>query len=208
MKSAFKLKFHLSLTSLVLAYSGLSFAQDVNAPAPSASTTPTPDAKTNTRALQPGQVQVKVTNVTPTVVPPQEGSNNPSMAYYVVTFEYSGQVFTTQLPYDPGEFLIIQSTPPSQINAQAQGIPPSPNADPQAGAAINTLPAVAGAVQPIYIVPPPDFYPYPYPYPFFVGGYFAAYPYRFGGGFYPGYYHGNWGHRAGFGGGGRGHGRR
>jgi hypothetical protein len=208
MKSAFKLKFHLSLTSLVLAYAGLSLAQDVSPPPPSASVSPTPGADAKARVLQPGQEQVKVTSVTPTVVPPQEGSNNPSMAFYVVTFEYSGQVFTTQLPYDPGEYLVIQSTPPAPVNTQTQGIAPAPNVDPQTGAVVNTLPTVTGAVQPIYIVPPPDFYPYAYPYPFFVGGYFAAFPYRYGGGFYPGYYHGNWGHRGGFGGGGRGHGHR
>ncbi len=206
MKFTSKLNIHLSLTSLVLAYAGLSLAQDVSAPPPNASTTAAQGA--STRALQPGQVQVKVTSVTPTVVPPQEGNNTPSMAFYVVTFEYSGQVFTTQLPYDPGEFLIIQSTPPAQMSAQAPGNMTTSSAEPQVGAPAGTLPTVVGAVQPIYIVPPADFYPYSYPYPFFVGGYFAAFPYRLGGGFYPGYYHGNWGHRAGFGGGGRGHGRR
>jgi hypothetical protein len=223
MKLVSNMKIRWSLACLVWVYSALGFAQELNAPPPNPNTNPATNANPSSpankdvspRPLLPGQLQVKVTSVTPTVVPPQEGSGNTkSSVFYTVNFEYSGQIFTTQLPYDPGEYLVIQSTPPAPLNgptqsnnnvAQSGEVPPgalAPNSV--------TSPPVIGNVQPIYIVPPPELYsyPYPYPYPFGFGGFIVAYPYRWGGGFYPGYYHGGWAHHAGFGGGGRGHGRR
>jgi hypothetical protein len=202
MKSVLRLRILLPFTVLLCAQASVSFAQDQSAPpAPSSTMVMSSVGK----ALLPNQVQVKVTSVTPTVVPPQDGSNKPSMAFYVVNFEYSGETFTTQLPYDPGEFLIIQPTPPAQDNSSNPNDTNASNADSNAPMQLPPSPvtSVAG-LQPMYIVPPPDLYPYPYGF----GGYFAAFPYRFGGGFYSGYYHGHWGHRSGFGGGGRGHGRR
>lgn len=105
------------------------------------------------------QEQARVLSSTPVLVP----GSVPAQTAYNVVYEYAGQQYSVQFPYDPGAFVSLQITP----------IAPAP---------------VVQAPQPVYVQPMPPVTvvnpvlvsPYPGPY------YYGPPPFTFNFGF--GYY--------------------
>ena len=114
---------------------------------------------------------------------------------YQVIFEFKGQTFSTQLPFDPGEQLLIQDTPPQISNAAPTNLATS-------------LGNLTYTPNELYILPPVGLNLSPYP----SYGFFTAFPVYFSGGYYhrlPGRFHLNHGDRIHLNGGGfRGRGRK
>jgi len=103
----------------------------------------------------------------PDLKPVLPGHPTSVQAEFQVIFEFKGQTFSTQLPFDPGEYLLIQDTPPQNPNTQEASAVTAPG----------NLNYVSNN---LYVLPPigTNFYPYP------AYGFYTAFPVYFGGGFY------------------------
>lgn len=109
--------------------------------------------------LSMAQEQVRVLSSTPVLVP----GSVPAQTAYNVVYEYAGQQYSVQFPYDPGAFVSLQITP----------MAPAPVVQaPQ--------PVYVQAMPPVTVVNPVLVSPYPGPY------YYGPSPFTFNFGF--GYY--------------------
>ncbi len=93
--------------------------------------------------------------------------NESQQTQYQVVFEFKGQTFSTQLPFDPGEYLLIQDTPPQKLNSATASTATS----------TGNLTYVSND---LYILPPVGLNLYPSN----AYGFFTAFPVYFSGGYY------------------------
>ena len=108
------------------------------------------------------QEQARVLSSTPVVVP----GSVPAQTAYNVVYEYAGQQYSVQFPYDPGAFVSLQITP----------IAPAPVVQAPQPVYVQTAPPVT-VVNPVLVSPYPGPYYYgPPPFTFNFGfGYYRHY---------------------------------
>ena len=101
-----------------------------------------------------------------------------SATEYEVIFQYNNQTYSTQLPFDPGENLMVQSFAPN-----------TPTTNGNSSVTSSTMPgALIYGSNELYVLPPTALGYYPYP----GVGFYTAFPVYFVGGYYhrlPGQYH-------------------
>ena len=105
------------------------------------------------------QVQAKVLSSTPVVVT----GSAPAQTAYNVVYEYAGQQYSVQLPYDPGAYVSLQIAP----------VAPAPVVQAPQPVYVQTMPPVT-VVNPILVSP--------YPGPYYYGP--APFSFNFGFGYY------------------------